>query len=512
MARFKHTDNSQGQFMVVNLKEQLLLGSFEWTIDYLINKVDMSLFEQNYKNDELGAAAYSPKVLLKIILYCYSKGIISSRRMEKACRENIVVKALAEDFQPDHDTISRFISSNTETVKDLFIQVLMQCAELDLVTGEMFAVDGCKLPSNASQQWSGKISDLKKKKTGLEKQLVKIALEHQELDKDEKAKKKQECFRKTLGDDQERRERHIKRLERKLKKLEGFLQQAQAKPGSCGREVQTNISDPESAKIKSSHGYIQGYNGIAIADSGSQVIIAGKVIGSGCERGCFPEMLDRLEENMKKITGKKKPLKKSLVLADTGYFSEDNLQEAAKRKIQVLIPDTKFRKRVCGFEETDVKKYFGIEDFRYNKKEDSYMCPAGQTLVYKCALQFKASGTRCKQYRMKKSVCSVCQKKGQCINPKSGKGGFRVLLIAQKRYKENLSSKMRDKIDEPAYRELYSRRIQIIEPVFANMSYCKGMNRFTYRGQKKVNTQWLLYNIVHNIWKCMKPLAEKYGA
>ena len=81
MAKFKHTDNSQGQMMVVNLKNQLILGSFEWTIDYLIGKMDLSSFEHNYRNDEKGAAAYSPRVLLKLILYCYSLGILSSRRM-----------------------------------------------------------------------------------------------------------------------------------------------------------------------------------------------------------------------------------------------------------------------------------------------------------------------------------------------------------------------------------------------------------------------------------------------
>ena len=93
MARFKYTDNSQGLFLSVNLEEQILLGSFEWTVNYLIDKMDLSIFEENYHNDEKGAAAYSPKILLKIILYCYSKGILSSRRMEKACRENIIVKA-----------------------------------------------------------------------------------------------------------------------------------------------------------------------------------------------------------------------------------------------------------------------------------------------------------------------------------------------------------------------------------------------------------------------------------
>ena len=144
MARFKYTDNSQGQFLTVNLREQLLLGSFEWTIDYLINKMDLSLFEQNYHNDERGAAAYPPKALLKVILYCYSKGILSSRRIEQACKNNIIAKALAEDSEPDHDIIATFISTNSDAVKDLFTQVLLQCSELKLITGEMFAIDGCK--------------------------------------------------------------------------------------------------------------------------------------------------------------------------------------------------------------------------------------------------------------------------------------------------------------------------------------------------------------------------------
>ena len=101
--------------------------------------------------------------------------------------------------------------------------------------------------------------------------------------------------------------------------------------------------------------------------------------------------------------------------------------------------------------------------------------------------------------------------KGQCINRKEGKGEFRALFIAQRLHEENLSEKMREKIDNPVYRELYSRRMQIIEPVFANMTYCKKMNRFTLRTQEKVNIQWLLFCIVHNIGKCVGPIAKEYG-
>ena len=80
--------------------------------------------------------------------------------MEKACKTNITVKALAEDMEPDHDTIAAFISTNSEAVNDLFVQILLQCQELDLITGEMFAIDGCKLPSNACLPSVGELKEI----------------------------------------------------------------------------------------------------------------------------------------------------------------------------------------------------------------------------------------------------------------------------------------------------------------------------------------------------------------
>ena len=99
--------------------------------------MDLSVFEQNYNNDEKGADAYPPSVLLKVILFCYNRGQISSREIESACKENIVVKALAKDLEPDHSTIAAFISSNDEAMKRTFVQVLLQCAELDLISRQL---------------------------------------------------------------------------------------------------------------------------------------------------------------------------------------------------------------------------------------------------------------------------------------------------------------------------------------------------------------------------------------
>lgn len=513
MARYKREEISQGQFIIVNLKEQLLPNTFEWTLDYLINKIDISVFERNYHNDERGAAAYSPRVLLKIILFCYSRGIVSSRRIERMCKENIIVKALAADMEPDHDTIAGFISGNREAVKEIFREILLNCEELKLISGEMFAIDGCKLSSNASKEWSGKLKDLRKKEAELKKLVTHLLHKHQEIDRDEESKKILSHYRKTLGEDKERWERQIKEVEKKLKRYREFLATAERKEGVSGAEVQTNITDRESAKIKGPHGYIQGYNGIAIADSKSQVVVCATAIGSGAETNSLPPMMDELQTTMRELKPeRKRPLWKSLLLGDTGYYSEENLHEAQERKIKVLIPDPQFRQRDRVLKDrkkrTEKKKYT-VEDFRYDKEEDKYICPHRKELVYKTRVTLRNNSG--KKYQAKRGDCVNCPLLEKCIRVKTGKIHARTLYIVEQKYEDNLCKEMREKIDNPVYRELYSRRMQIIEPVFANITYWKGMNRFTLRTEEKVNIQWQLYTIVHNIGKCIIPLAEKYG-
>jgi len=128
--------------MTVNLEEQLSPNTFEWAVDQLVDMMDLSIFEKNYNNDQKGADAYPPSVLLKVILFCYNRGQVSSREIEKACKENIILKALAKDLEPGHSTIAAFISSNDEAMKKIFIQVLLQCADLGLINGEIFGLDG----------------------------------------------------------------------------------------------------------------------------------------------------------------------------------------------------------------------------------------------------------------------------------------------------------------------------------------------------------------------------------
>jgi transposase len=272
MARYKYFNKSQGLFLTVCLDQQLIPGSFEYTVSCLIDQFDLSAFNAAFRNDRLGAPAYPPDVMLKIIFYCYSRGIITSRPIEYACKTNVIVKALARDAEPDHDTIAHFISSQAEAAKGLFAQVLLKCYALGLIGGELFAIDGCKLPSNAAKEWSGTLEELGKKKKDLEALMKKIIAQHVRLDAQAEAETDLSGVAYSYVYDEEYHKRHIERIEKKLEHINSFLAVAEERKGAGEEEVKSNITDNQSAMIKGAHGYIQGYNGIAVADSKNQVL------------------------------------------------------------------------------------------------------------------------------------------------------------------------------------------------------------------------------------------------
>ena len=116
----------------INLAEQLVPGTFEHTLNYQVNhEIDTSIFHEHYTNEQTGRLAYDPAMLLKVVLFAYSRGITSSRKIEKACRENVVFMVLSADSQPHFTTIADFISSMHRPVGELLVQILMVCDQLD---------------------------------------------------------------------------------------------------------------------------------------------------------------------------------------------------------------------------------------------------------------------------------------------------------------------------------------------------------------------------------------------
>src|SRR5512136_3248275 len=179
MAKYKPYNYSQRVMIPISLEDQLIPGTLEFAIHTLVeDRMDLSVFEDRYNNDETGRWAYDPKVLLKVVLFSYSRGLISSRKMERACRENITFMALTCGQCPDHSTIAAFVSSMKDEILPLFRDVLLVCEESHLLGGTLFALDGCKLPSNASKELSGTFNDLKKKKEKLSKTVRFLMAQH----------------------------------------------------------------------------------------------------------------------------------------------------------------------------------------------------------------------------------------------------------------------------------------------------------------------------------------------
>src|SRR3990172_6071487 len=194
MARYKDHSYTQGITIPIDFTKQIVPGTLEHTIHWLVdNKINLAEIEKKYKNDDTGAPAYDPRLLLKIVLFAYSRGIISSRTIMRACRENIVFRALSADSSPDFTTIASFIRGMKDEISIIFTNVLLVCAEMDLLGGTEFALDGCKMSSNASKEMSGTFSDLEKKKQKIEKTITFLIEKHESRDTDEAGDKTDEA-------------------------------------------------------------------------------------------------------------------------------------------------------------------------------------------------------------------------------------------------------------------------------------------------------------------------------
>ena len=303
MARYKPYDYRQTKMLPVRFDEQILPGTFEHTLNRLIDEsIDLTVFEARYRNDDGGAPAYDPAILLKIILLAYSRGITSSRQIERLCRENVLFMAISADSQPHFTTIAQFIATLDQEITKIFRDVLLVCDEAGLIGKEMFAVDGVKLPSNASKEWSGSQKDYSKKIEKMERAVRHLTQRHRQAD--------------AAGDDPglvAARAKQQATLEKAIEKVRGFLQGHEDKVGRSGRIKQSNITDNDSAKMRTSKGVVQGYTAVALVDRKHQIVINAEAYGEGQEHGLLIPMIQGAREHFAAD-----PFEDAALLADAG--------------------------------------------------------------------------------------------------------------------------------------------------------------------------------------------------
>ena len=505
MPRFKEYNYDQDKMIPIRFSKQIVPGTFEYTLNYLIDHIiDVSVFAARFANEDTGAPAYDPALLLKIVLYAYSRGIISSRDIERACRENVIFMALSADTQPHFTTIADFISSMAAEIEPVFRDVLLHCDELGLIGKEMFAIDGCKLPSNASKEGSGTRAELKKKQQKLSRAVSRMLKVHRERDGQAVA-----------SDVEEKERRYVRTLRRQIRKIKGWLAENDDKIGKAGTPLKSNLTDNESAKMKTAHGVIQGYDGIAAVDQKHQIIVQAAAYGEAQEHDLLLPTLEGIADNFTAL-GEKAVFKHAKVTADSGFHTEKNLQALHERQIEAVIADKQMRKRDPRFLDTDkyrararkekqqflgIHKTFSNKDFVYDEKNHTCTCPAGEAL-YGNGSNITIGGYHAVKFCAPKRACRPCHLRDTCLQHPERTEVRQVAFFkgASRRHPYPFTQKMKQKIDSPAGKALYHQRLGTAEPVFGNHRN-HGRDRFTLRGKIKVNIQWLLYSIVHNMGK-----------
>lgn len=511
MPKFIPYDPSQSKMVVINYSDQLQPGTFEFAINHIIDHhLDLTIFHPRYQNDDGGRPAYDPAILLKIILFAYSKGITSSREIQWCCETNIIFKALSCDTVPHFTTIASFVSGRSEEIEALFEQVLLICDEQGLLGKELFALDGCKMPSNAAKEWSGTFKELEQKRDKIKRQIHHYIKEHKKLDS-------------TESRDNERRQRTeqaIQTLNKAHDKIDQFLKAASPRMGQGKRkkEVKSNITDNESAKMTTSKGTIQGYNGIATVDKKHQIIVDAQAFGEGQEQHTLQPVLNAVRERFKRLGIETHD---PLITADTGYANEANMQYLHDNHINGYIPDNQFRKRDPKFAEqktnhsqrkaiTGKKKatasVIPASEFQFDPTTKTCRCPAHEDMWLRSELIDPHGHTKI-FFEGRISKCRVCELKQRCMrNPDSAQTrnghGRQVSFIIQKAQRgPTYTDWMKQRVDSPKGKLIYSHRMSVVEPVFGNIGTNKRLNRFSLRGKKKVQGQWQLYCLIHNIEK-----------
>jgi transposase len=500
MARYKHIDTSP-KFLPVDLTRQLLPGTFEHALNHLLDhEVDLSGFDARYCNDETGASAYPPAMLLKVILFAYAQGIVRSRDIERACREHVTFIALCGDTAPHFTTLAGFIATLGDEVARIFGRVLFICDRQGLIGREMFAIDGVKLPSNASKRRSGTRAEFERQATKLEAAAKTMLARHRAEDE------------KPLEPDLAVKEaKRIERLGRDAAQIRGWLAaHPQERRGVKGSIRKSNRTDNESAKMATGKGVIQGYTGVAAVDGKHQVIVCAQAHGTGSEQ----ELLVPVVVAMKDVLAEN-----SLITADAGYHSEANLKALAGMKVDALIADNGMRGRDERFATQERHQQapdplydksptgkkattYQPSDFTYDAQAKTCVCPAGKSL-YRHGSNCLTNGYVSIRFQGAQRDCLSCSHRERCLRTPAKTKTRQVAFFQGKAATTPAShtDRMKQRIDSPEGRLRYGRRFATVEPVFGNLRYNKGLDRFTLRGKTKVDAQWKLFCLVHNIEK-----------
>lgn len=278
--------------------------------------------------------------------------------------------------------------------------------------------------------------------------------------------------------------------------------------------------------MTTSKGTIQGYNGVVAVDKKHQVIIDAQAFGEGQEHHTLKPVLEAVADRFRRLGISDDIYQDDIIVtADTGFANEPNMQYLHESKINAYIPDNQFRRRDPKFadqQKNHGKRHqkpkqdrqsatFPASDFSFDPKALTCDCPAGNRLSLRHVKEVDR-GAPTAYFEGKLLQCRPCPYKSQCMHNPAGadhrKGsGRQVSFTIDHRRKPTHTDWMKQRVDSAQGKRIYGHRMSVVEPVFGNIGTNLKLRRFSLRTKEKVQAQWRLFCLVHNLGK-----LARYGS
>lgn len=352
---FRQYDPHQVFLLPPSIDDWLPEGHLARFVSELVEEVvDLEPFLASYTEGR-GFPPYDPRLMLKLLIYGYVTGVRSSRGIEKACHDDVAFRFLAANVAPDHRSVARFRRRHLQALKGLFLQSLLLCRKAGMVRMGRVALDGSKVRANASRRKAMSYKRMTEREADLTRQIDEMLAEAEASDTAEDERFGPDGRDDDLPGELARRESRLAKIRKAKADLEaeaaaraaakaeeatrrrggdetdagraGAKAAAQATPED---KAQRNFTDPDSRIMKTSdNSFHQCYNAQAVVDDAHQVIVATQVGNSSADAPTFASMVNETVTNCGTAP--------SQVLADAGYFSEDNVAAAAEAGVDPLI-------------------------------------------------------------------------------------------------------------------------------------------------------------------------------
>jgi transposase len=408
--------------------------------------------------NQVGNPEYEPKAMIKLLLYGYSYGIRSSRKLERALCHNVSFIWLMGGLKPDHKTIARFRSDNKRALKEILKQSARLCIKLGLIEGNTLFVDGSKLRANAAidNTWTQDKCDQYLR--NIDERIENIL---------------KEC---ETADEKEQNSQSLVKLREDLKDKEALKSKIQdiIKELNATGLQSINSTDPDCVKVKGRQGTHSGYNGQIVVDEKNGLIVSSDVVNNNNDRQQFAGQIEQAHENLER--------KCDNACADAGYADTDELAKIDAQDVNVIVPS---QEQISDKEASPFDK----EHFTYDAKNDCYICPQGHKLNYQAFWKEK----NCKIYKIsKKALCLNCEHFGVCTTSKAGRQ-IKRLVNAE------IKLKLEKQYETQQSQAIFRLRKQKVELPFGHIKRNLGVTSFLLRGLDGVRAEMSLLSSCFNM-------------